>query len=129
MPFPMLSALIGRSGYPKELFKGSSLALVVRLAGMVVTYGFNFLIARMFGASAVGAFALATTVVMILGMLSRIGFDRAIVRFVASNVSVGKQTTANRQYRLGLIVLTALGVTASAAMFFGSDFLAIVAFA
>jgi len=96
---------------------------------MVATYGFNFYIARGFGASAVGAFALATTVVMILGMLSRVGLDRAIVRFVAASVSQNCHEEARQYYSMGLLVVGVTGVILAAAMYLGSGWIAGVVFA
>ncbi len=126
--FPFLSDLLARGGHTAELVRGSSVAMALRLIGMALNYAFNFLVARSFGASAVGAFALATTVVMIIGMLSRLGFDRAIVRFVASNISAGKNSLANQQYWLALMILSILGICLSFAMFAGADVLASTVF-
>ncbi|MDH3511609.1 MAG: flippase [Gammaproteobacteria bacterium] len=124
MRIPLISSVLAGGGHGAELFKGTSQAFVLRLVGMAVTYGFNFLVARLFGASAMGAFALATTVVTILGMLSRLGCDRAIVRFIASNASIGSIELAGEQYRLVLKLLAVLGLTMSLLMFFASNWIA-----
>lgn len=121
---PFLSDLLARGGHTADLVRGSSLAMALRLIGLALSYAFSFLVARSFGASAVDAFALATTVVTIIGMLSRLGFDRAIVRFVASSVSAGKRDVANQQYWLALAILSVLGVGLSFVMFAAADVLA-----
>ena len=82
MRIPVLSKLLNGRGHGAELLRGSTLAALLRVAGALVTYVFNFLVARAFGASAVGALALATTVITVIGVLSRLGFDRSIVWIV-----------------------------------------------
>ncbi len=108
----------------RELLRGSSLALLLRVAGVGAAYLFNFVIARKFGASVVGAFAVTTTIIMILGMLSRFGFDRAIVRFVASSLSAGSRSEAAAYYWYSLMIVGGLGAVCSVLMFFGAEFLA-----
>jgi O-antigen/teichoic acid export membrane protein len=106
------------------LFRGSSIALVMRVLSTAASYLFNFIIARQLGASAVGAFALATTVVLILGMVSRLGLDRAVVKFVAANIATGSRAAAAAHYwRSILIVLTLAGML-SVALYFSADWLA-----
>lgn len=122
--FPVLSDILARGGHSAELLRGSSQAMALRLVGMALNYAFNFLVARFFGASAVGAFALATTVVTIIGMLSRLGFDRAIVRFVASNISAGRRQIADQQYWLAFCMLSLLGICLSLVLLAGADVLA-----
>jgi len=129
MQLQHLAAILRRNGDGAELLKGSSLTFIVRVSGMVVTYGFNFLVARFFGASALGAFTLATTIVTILAMLSRLGFDRAIVRLIAASISSGRKGAAAFQFRAGLVLLIALGSVLSIALYLAADFVAVNGFA
>lgn len=128
MSVARIVALFGREGFFGDLIRTSSVALALRVFGMLVTYVFNFIVARRYGASAVGGLALATTVVMVLGMLSRLGFDRAIVRFVAASIASGKAEMAGRQYRAALYIVGVLGCLLSLGMFFGADSLAVTVF-
>ncbi len=111
-----------------ELLRGSSIALVLRVCGTGAAYLFNFVVARQLGASAVGAFAVATSVIMILGMLSRLGLDRAIVKFVASNLASGNRVSASAQYWRSILVVIGLGGLLSLALFFFAEPLATIVF-
>lgn len=117
-----------KASFLSSLIRTSAVAMVLRLCGMLLTYLFNFVLARRFGASAVGAFALATTVVMVLSMLARLGFDRAIVRFVASALARGMPGVASRTFRNLLVLVSSSGALLSAGLYFGSDLLAVVVF-
>ena len=119
-----LANLAGNDGHAKELLRGASVTLVLRVTGALVTYLFSFFVARLYGASVVGTFAVATTMVMILGMLSRLGFDRAIVKFVAASLATGDTRQAGQQIWFSMTVVLVLGVAASAALFFAADVLA-----
>jgi O-antigen/teichoic acid export membrane protein len=122
-PSRLLKRLI-RDSHSRELIRGSSLAMAFRLGGALMNYLLNFAIARLFGASVVGAFAIATTVVLVLGMLSRLGLDRAIVRFIAAGFARGNPDIAARQFWIGFWVIILLGSLFAAATFVMADLIA-----
>lgn len=71
----------------KELLKGSSIAFIFRITGMLTGYMFTLLITRNFGAGVMGTFALSFTVLTVFSVLGRIGLDTALLRFVAEYLS------------------------------------------
>ena len=119
---------LGRGRHGGELLRGSGVALAFRLVGMATTYVFNFLVARWFGASAVGALALATTVVTIAATIGRLGLDRAIVKFVAGSVSRGATGLAAAYAWNGLAIVAGLGLGLSVVLWFLAPWLASTAF-
>ncbi|NUO09147.1 MAG: flippase [Candidatus Brocadia sp.] len=66
-----------------ELLKGSSIAFIMRIIGMIFSYIFTLVITRNFGADAMGVFALSFTALSIFSIIGRLGVDTALLRFVA----------------------------------------------
>jgi O-antigen/teichoic acid export membrane protein len=66
-----------------ELLKGSSVALVFKVFGIATGYIFIFLVTRNFGAEVMGILALSFTVLQISSVIGSLGFDTALLRFVA----------------------------------------------
>lgn len=69
------------------IVRGASVALVVRVFGAALTFVFNVLVARDFGATGSGAYFLAFTAMTIATVFGRLGLDNAAVRFTAVHAS------------------------------------------
>lgn len=67
----------------KEVVKGSSLALAFKCSGILTGYIFTLLVTRYYGAEGIGIYSLSITILTILAMISMMGFDSSVVRFVA----------------------------------------------
>ena len=78
----------------KEIVKGGSTFFIFRLLGMIVGYVFTLLVTRKLGASAWGAFTLSLTLLQISSLLSCLGLDSALLRFIAQYNAQGKGRTA-----------------------------------
>jgi O-antigen/teichoic acid export membrane protein len=97
----------------RELLKGSTVTLIIRLLGMVVTYFFTFLVTRNYGAVAMGIFSLSQTVLLIASIIAKLGLDSSSLRFVAEYSSQGKWGNVKEVYikSLKLIIPTSIFVT------------------
>jgi len=107
-----------------ELLKGSSFAIVVRILGVGTSYLFTFLIARFYGASAMGSFALVQTTLMITGIIARLGLDTASVRFVSENYSKGRNDILRKVYSTTLKIVMSTSIFISISLYFFAPFLA-----
>lgn len=67
----------------KELVRHSAVALVIRVAGALVTFLMNVVIARYLGEKQAGFFFLAVTISIMLGTIGRVGADQSVLRFVS----------------------------------------------
>jgi O-antigen/teichoic acid export membrane protein len=101
----------------QELLKGTSTAMVIRVMGVGTSYMFTFLIAGLYGASAMGSFALAQTVLMITAIIARLGLDTASVRFVSENYSKGKYSTLRKVYFTILKMVVPMSMLLSIGLF------------
>lgn len=67
-----------------ELLKGSGLVLMFKILGALGGYVFAILISTWAGPSGYGVFELATTAIMIVAVVSRLGLESAIVKYISS---------------------------------------------
>jgi len=72
------------------------IALGVKIAGAVASFGATFLIAAEFGATIVGVYALFTQTLLAFSMFAVFGNDHVIVRGVAGNLANGRELSARR---------------------------------
>jgi len=108
----------------KELFRGSGIAFIFKIAGLLLSYIFTLLITRMYGAATMGLFALSITILTILAMLGRLGFDTALVRFVAEYSSQGRMDLVREVYIKALRIVLPFCFLLSVLFFFSSSYVA-----
>lgn len=112
----------------RELADGFSLAFLLRVAGMGLSFALSIWIARMVGADGVGLLALSTTCLSIGSLIGRAGLDNALLRFVAESISVGDIGRAAGASRKGLIYAAGASLAISIILYFCADWIAFVAF-
>jgi O-antigen/teichoic acid export membrane protein len=74
-------------------------AFSVKLFGAAISFLFNFLIARHFGASGTGGYGLALTTSTVGGTFALFGLDYILLRTVAGDLKVGAQAEARGTVR------------------------------
>ena len=72
-----------QNSHVEELLKGSFIAFTYRIVGGILGYIFILLITRNLGADAMGVYALSLTVINVFALLGKLGFNNAMLRFVA----------------------------------------------
>lgn len=102
---------------------------ITRLAGMAAGFIFFALIAQYFGAEVVGRYAIASTIMAIIGTVCNIGFSSSLVRFVSADLEK-KQTDRAKQRLLWVIKVVGMAsVFCAVALALSSDFIAFYIFA
>lgn len=96
-----------------ELLKGSGTAFVLRVVGMGVGYLFILLVSRAYGTDAVGVLALCMTLLSITSLVGRLGFDTAMIRFIAQFNSTGEKALLKEVYQKALKVVVPVSVVLS----------------
>ena len=102
----------------KELLKGSSVALGLRLFGALLGYGFTLLITRNYGAAAMGIFTLSLTVLNMGALVGKFGLDTAGVRLIAAYAGKKQWGNVHDVYRRIFVLGTALAI-ATGLVFYG----------
>lgn len=75
-------------GHIKEVAKGGGIALIGRAAGVILTYIFSLLVARLCGAGTYGLFSFVLSLLLIFGSISSLGLHIAAIKF--GSVAVGE---------------------------------------
>lgn len=101
-----------------EVLRGSSWSFVWRLAGIVATYGFTWLVTRFAGGAAAWAyFALTHSALMVLGIFAKLGMDTGGMKLAAEHLAAGKPERLGRIFRDMLGILLPVNLVLSLALF------------
>ncbi len=87
-------------------------------------YATQVALARMFGSAQLGFYVLGLTLIQIANLLSQLGMDNGVVRYVAHYDAEGDTRRVRGTIVLALLVTFALSVVLSGVLFFGAGFLA-----
>jgi len=104
--------------------KGISISLTIRIFGVGTGYLFTFLIAKYYGASVMGSFALSQTILMITVIMAKLGLDTASVRFISEHYSKKNYITLKVIYFMILKMVIPLSIILSIGLYIISPFLA-----
>jgi O-antigen/teichoic acid export membrane protein len=107
----------------KELLSGTTVALFLRIIGIIFGYIFTLLITRKFGADTMGIFALCTTVLSIASILGRLGTDTALLRFVAEYSAQDRKDLVKEVYGKVLKIAIPFSVSLTIILFFSSPYI------
>ena len=69
--------------HTSEVIKNTVITFTLKILALVLSYIFNFIISRFYGASVLGLLNIAITTISLCGIFSTLGFDQAILRFSA----------------------------------------------
>ncbi|MDH3222269.1 MAG: flippase [Gemmatimonadota bacterium] len=108
----------------KGVLTGAAGAFSMRIAGAVLALGFNVVLARFLGASGAGVYLLALTVVTVGTVLSRLGMDNALVRFVAAHASREDWGTVRGVHRTAMAIAGGASLAVMVLLIAGGPFLA-----
>jgi len=70
-----------------ELLKSSSISFTLRIVGIILGYAFVLLVTQGYGAEAMGIFTLTFTFLQIISIISRLGMDTVILRFIGESIA------------------------------------------
>ena len=107
-----------------EMLSGGAQNFSLQVFGIGAQYVFVSMVARGFGAEAMGIFAIALVLLRVSSMTSRLGLDSAMVRFVSVFWSRGDQVKVARFYTISLGLLVPSSLITSGALFLLSPIIA-----
>jgi len=112
------------AGHTAEILGGSLLSLALRVFAVALTFVFNVLVARRFGAEGAGLYGLAITVITMSMTLALFGLDHASVKFVAAAQSVRAFWRVERLSVNAVLIVLALSTASAVAVYFSRTTLA-----
>ena len=95
----------------KEIIHEASVTFILRVVGLITSYVFNIIFARIYGADVIGIFGLVLSVHGIFSLLANAGSQTSVVRFIAqygNNKDYGEVSNIYAKYLKALIPLSLL---------------------
>jgi len=108
----------------KEIFVGSSLAFSLNILGLLCGFAFTLFITRNLGADAMGIFSLSYTVLVIFVVIGKLGFDTALLRFVADYSSTNRWDLVKEVYLKALRLIIPFSLLLTILLFYCSPYIA-----
>ncbi|NDI34860.1 flippase [Chengkuizengella sediminis] len=112
----------------RELLKGSGITFLLRFLSFVLLYVLNFMIAKIYGADALGIYTLSFTLLSIALTLVLIGTDTSVVRFISEYRSQNALKEANKIFIKIIKLLLPLSCIFSVGFYFLAEPIAIKVF-
>ena len=105
----------------KELLKGSLIAVIFKIIAVLSGYLLFYILAKIYGASGVGFFSFAWTLLTVSVVFSKLGFDTSIVKYIATFAAKKQPEFITGIYlkSLKFIVLSSIIVTSVLLLFSG----------
>lgn len=100
-----------------EVLSGAALAFALRAVGAGLAFALNVVIGRMLGAEGAGLYFLALSVVTIGAVVTKLGLDNTLLRFVASGASSGDWNRVLGVFRMGMRLAAGASLAAALAVF------------
>jgi O-antigen/teichoic acid export membrane protein len=107
-----------------RIARGVGVGSVGQGVSRLLGYATQVALARMFGPAQLGFYALGITLVQIINILSQLGMDNGVVRYVARYEAEGDASRVRGTVIQALLATFALSVVLSALLFFGAGLLA-----
>ncbi len=112
-----------QNSHVEELFKGSFIAFSYRIVGGILGYVFILLITRNLGADAMGVYALSLTLINVFALFGKLGFNGAMLRFVAEYTVQGRKDLVKEAYLKTLKVVIPASISLSFTLFILSPYI------
>jgi len=108
-----VSRLINKDIHLKEILTGSVVTFILKITGMLLGYIVILIISKKYGAEGVGVYSLVLSLMTFFAMISTLGMNISILRFV------GQFNRGNERYKLKLVYRYALQFVLPLSIFFG----------
>lgn len=106
-----------------EIIRGASTTLILKVSGLIFSYGFNILLARFYGAEVIGIYALSITVGSIFSLFAQLGTQTSLVRYIAQYSNKETFNTVGYIYKSTTKFILTLSVVFTAFFYFLSPYI------
>jgi O-antigen/teichoic acid export membrane protein len=107
-----------------EILTGSVFAIVAQVLSALLAMVASVIVARVYGAGAVGVLAVINAFLMLVTIFTVLGTSTAILRLIPEHVARFSFTSAFRVYRKTEYLVAAVSLVTGALFFFAADFVA-----
>ena len=120
----LLNKVLKPDSHTADVISGASVALALRLVGAGLAFMLNVVIGRLLGAEGAGVYFLTLSVVTIVAVMTRLGLDNALLRFIASGAGTGDWGKVFGVFRLGMRVALCSSVSAAVLVLLAAPWIA-----
>jgi O-antigen/teichoic acid export membrane protein len=121
-----LKSLIDKSPYAAYIFKNGAYIFISKIISILMVYAFHLYISRSYGSHVNGVFTLFITLLTIFSVVSKLGFDTSIVKYISSfRVKDQYQKIKSIHYGISLLVFI-FSLLISLFLFVFNDFLSLL---
>jgi len=117
MNFPYFNSL---DILKKNILKGSIFSIILKIWSAIAVFLMHVFIARRLGAEDAGYFFLSYSIIILMAILARHGFDKVLVRFIAA---ANDLTEINQLYTYALSRVVIVSFIISTILFFTANFI------
>lgn len=104
-----------------ELIKGASSTFILKIVGLVIGYVLAIYITNQYGAYIFGQYVTALLIVEILSIISRLGIDTALVRFISKYIQLNSSQLIDKLYTKSIIIVSIVAVFITLVLLFFSN--------
>ena len=107
-----------------EIIKGATTTFLLKILGLVFSYGFNIIFAQLYGARVMGIYALAITIAGIFSLVGQLGLQTSTVRFIAQYAGKKNWGTVDLLYQKILRLILPSTILFALLLYFTSHYIA-----
>lgn len=107
-----------------EILKGAGTTMSLKIGGLIFSYIFNLLFARLYGAKVMGIYALAITVAGIFSLFGQMGTDTSLIRFVAQYAGQGNYSAIKEIYKKAIQLVLPFSIFFAVLFYISSPWIA-----
>lgn len=107
-----------------ELIKGASTTFILKIVGLFVGYVLAVFISNKYGAYVFGQYVTALLVVEVLAIVSRLGIDTSLVRFISKYMHQGSTQAIEKLYYKSVTIVTLIAMILNILLWFFSEHIA-----
>jgi O-antigen/teichoic acid export membrane protein len=108
--------------------KKSASTFIIRIIGTVIAFLFNVMLARLLGAEGTGIYVLSGTIISISTIVSRLGLDNTILRFVSPEFESSNWAKIKAIHNKVIFITLSLSSLVTITIFISAEFVAHIIF-
>lgn len=112
----------------REIYKGASLALIIKIASAGITFLFYLYLGRVLGAEKAGVFFIGLTILTIGSVIGRFGLENTMLKIVANNSKDENWGLIINSHKKSTEYVLLLSSMITLIVFFGSDIISSLLF-
>jgi O-antigen/teichoic acid export membrane protein len=112
----------------KDVINGTVIAFFLKVVGAGLSFAFSVVLARLLGTDGTGLYFLALSTITIVSVVARLGLDNALLRYIATHMTLNEWDKAKGVYSLGIRFAICSSLLLTLIVFVSAPWIAITVF-